>query len=210
MTTEAHFRIQTLGGGSNAELNPSRDTFVFSNVHARERGHVHAHAFIFTHSTVVSVTTANQAPVQTPASYLATPLHFIVMLLKATTKKSWGGSLGGEKEKEVLKRQQKGFTAHSQAVFLPLVRSAVTAALTLTRVYLPPRLHYSCFFSQQFFCTCLFLCHSSSSLSQGAILVYQNHWGWLHLSSRNIKEDGRRLVRWIKKCLSSAVLSVSN
>lgn len=39
-----------------------------------------------THSTVVSDSvTANQTPLQTPASYQATPLHFMVPLLKATT-----------------------------------------------------------------------------------------------------------------------------
>lgn len=59
------------------------------------------HSFAFlsarvrTHTlTVVSVSvTANQTPAQTPASYLATPLHFIVMLLKATAKRE------GEKKK---------------------------------------------------------------------------------------------------------------
>lgn len=42
--------------------------------------------------TVVSVSlTANQTPLQTPASYLATPLHFHGDAIKSTNKAKEGG-----------------------------------------------------------------------------------------------------------------------
>lgn len=180
-------------------------TFVFSNVHASERGRVHTHAraSILTHSTVVSVSvTANQTPAQTPASYLATPLHFIVMLLKATTKKkSWGvGEWGGgwrERERGVKEAAERFYSLLTSCFSVAGSISCSSNINSHTFTVLPGSIIPG--FLSSYFSTCLFLCHSSSPLTQGAILVYQNHWGWFHLSSRNIKEDGQRLLRWIKK-----------